>query len=316
MAQKLQKETILKKVEQRFPEYSHWVFACGPLIASILATLFKTNTHILEFIFIVLAIIANFIILRKRSKTEENKELSLFDTFLTNNLPPNRSGEELLFNTEVAIIEDEGRAYFEQKLEKKFQHESKADDENGVLAKDEKLRFRLVPCASLDKDGIDKDDQERIIADLKRDLKNALSNSEAVVIVRTEELEKDRWVYDAVEEWAKKNSEVPILFVRPKDRKNYKKHEIADGYYWIPDDPKSLPWRLLKRAKDRAFAWRTQAGFNRAMVANIFYLSLMFIYLTVFWVVKKQEELQNEKRNHDTVIQNEKKIMTPQFKIR
>jgi hypothetical protein len=294
MVQKISNKPITEVLVENIKEASHWVFAIAPIIASILATLFGSDTHFLEFIFIILAILTNFVILWLRSKTEENKELSLFYTFWTNNLRPNQSGTELLFNTEIAIIEDSEKAYFRERLEKKFQSEPKDGDKRRVPNRDEKLRFRPVLCPQFKIEEVDEDVQKRNIVNLKETLKNDLSSSEAVVIVRTEELEDKSWVYESINEWAYKNSEVPILLVRPRDREKYKRHDLADKFFWIPDEPKTLPWRLLKRAKDRAFAWRVQASYNRAMVTNIFFLSLMFIWIGFFWI-------QNEKSKYATV---------------
>lgn len=289
MAQKTQRKSITESLVENIKETSHWIFVYAPIIASALATWFRSDTHILEFTVIALAISINFLILWLRSKIaeQENKELSLFYTFRTNNLLPNQSGEELVLSTDVAVVEYKGRQYFIEKLKKKFESEPSDVNADRVEDKDERLRFISVGCESFNKEGLDEDDQKRKIAELENDLQSRLSKSEAVVVIRTEELEKESWVYEAVDNWAYKNSEVPILFVRPKDRVIYKKHKIADRFYWIPDDPKSLPWRLLKRATDRASAWRSQASYNRALVTNIISLSLMIIWIGAFAIQHK-----------------------------
>src|SRR5215213_1016330 len=97
---------LTKTAVDNLKETSHWVFAIAPIIASVLATLFGRDAHILELVFIVAAIFINFLLLWLSSKFEEEKELSLFHTFWTNNLLPNRTGAWQEYDVKIAIIED------------------------------------------------------------------------------------------------------------------------------------------------------------------------------------------------------------------
>lgn len=301
MTQKPRRQPITETAVENIKETSHWVFAIAPIIASILATLFGKDTHVLEFTFIVLAILVNFFILWLKSRTEENKELSLYYTFWTNNLPPNRTGDEQRYKVEIAVIEAKESAYFRDNLKRKFKTEPKLKNPNLVEVRDSHLYFRL-----LDVRPPTKDKMEEVETAFKADLDDDLENATAVVVVRTSELDGKPWVYKAVDSWAYEHSDVPIL-VAKNPSKEYPENEIADRYLQIPDDPNSLPWRLLQRARDRALAWRSQASFNRAMVTNIFFLSLMCIWIGSFWIKSLNINIQNKTSEYDTAIQNEKR---------
>lgn len=280
---KTQINLIGKWLERNITEYLHWVLSFAPILASILGTFINSINHKAEVVLVTSAIGVNLLLLWLRSRWEKNKELSLFRTFITGNVgPPVKPAGELLFNTEIAIVEEGDRKYFVDQLNEKFQTKPKtgARRENEL---DERLRFRTVRCLSLNGEG---DDEELITktAELKRNLSNDLSRSEAVIVVRTEELDGKDWVYESVHDWASLNSEAPVLFVRPHSRTTYSKNTIADRFWWIRDNAKSLPWSLLKRARDRASAWRSQATYNRALVSNIFFISAMLIWLAANWI--------------------------------
>lgn len=273
---------ITRIAVENIKETSHWTFAIAPVVAFALAQVFETDTHYLELIFIFLAIIVNFIILFLRSKAEENKELTLFYTFWYDKLKPVKLGREQKYNVKIAVVEDEEKAYFSESLEQRFHKEGIS---LVVNADDPKLRFSLIEINSQTGENT-----ESLIANFDEEYDFALKNATAIVVVRTGGLEDNPWVYKAIDNWAYKHSEVPILFAK-EPNKPYK-NEIADNYLWIPDDSKSLPWRLLQRALQRGKAWRIQSSYNRAMVWNIFYLSLMCIVIGLFWVKAQKNDIQ------------------------
>jgi hypothetical protein len=298
-------------------EIFHLGFAVAPVIASIVATVIGANIHLaIELAFIAVVIVFNFCILWLRSKTEENKELSLFYTFRTNNLRPNQSGDEQAYNVEVAVIESEDSSYFRDNLQRKFKTELDLEKLKGLLSRESKLKGQRLGGQSVenlvvgevkDRDLYfkpvyipppQKTDAEELQEELKTKLDVSLKNAAAVVVVRTTELDDKPWVYEAVNAWANQHSDVPILFAKDP-RKSFPKIEPANKFLWIPDDPKSLPWRLLQRAKARSEAWRSQATYNRAMVWNIFYLSLMCIYIGAIWINAKNNQLYTQKSGYD-----------------
>lgn len=296
-----QKKTFKGSFIENIKETSHWIFAFAPLIASILATIFKTDNHVLEIIFICSAVLFNFIILILRSRNEKENELHPFYTFVWNKTKPPKKTGELISNTKISIVEDKEISNFRERTKRKFLTDPPNDEDNNEVRiedKSQKLYFPPVSCSSLKIETTNEDEKEREIINLKENLKADLSNSEAVIVFRKEELDKRTWVYEAVNEWAIKNSEIPILFVRPRDRLNYPKHDIADKFFWIPDNPKTLPWRLLKRAKDRASLWHEQANYNRAMVTNIAFILLMFAYVLGFFYYHKLKEIDTINKNN------------------
>ena len=297
-----QEKTFKESFIENIKETSHWIFAFAPLVASILATIYRTDNHVLEIVFICLAVLFNFTVLILRSQNEKENELYPFYTFVWNRTKPPKKTGQLMFKTRISIVEDEESSNFVERTKKKFLTDPQNildDNEKRIIEKSQKLDVSLISCSSLKIVTNDEEEKEREIINLKDNLKSDLSESEAVIVVRKENLDKKTWVYEAINEWAIKNSDVPILFVRPDDRSNYPKHEIADKFFWIPDNPKTLPWRLLTRAKKRASIWREQASYNRAMVTNITFLLLMFVYLLGFYIfekLKKIDALESEKK--------------------
>jgi hypothetical protein len=271
-------------VERNITEYLHWIVAVAPIAAGILGAFTGSVSHYWEIGFATSAIAVNVFLLCLRSRFEENKELSLFTSFVTGNLPPPlHPAEELLFNTEVGIVEAKENSYFQNRLEMKFHTKPSDDFQARVDDRDERLRLRSISCQSID-EGVKGDELKKRIVELQRNLENDLSKSDAVIVVHTNELDQKAWVYKLINRWAGKNSEAPVLFVRPQGKANQPVDEYAGRFRWIRDVPKLLPWSLLQRAKDRASAWRTQATYNRALVSNFFFLALMFIWLAGIWI--------------------------------
>lgn len=286
-------------------ESFHLVFAIAPALAAILTYLYGTDLHLrVELALVASVIIVNFFILWLRSKTDKTQELSLLHTFITNKLPPNRSGTKQIYDTLVAVIEDKDFTYFREEIESKFKKRfdvkklkelllnQRMNRKLGKLKLDElyedlkdwKLYFKPIeigsPAAS--------EAQLRQL-EAKREFDAYLKGVTAVVLVQSDELNKKPWVYDALSSWGYEHSDVPILLAR-SDKALFPDQTDANRFLWIPDDPKGLPWSLLHRGLSRAKAWRTQASFNRLIVWNLFYISLMFIYIGVIWIGAKNKE--------------------------
>jgi len=196
-----------------------------------------------------------------RSHFDGSEDLNVLSTFITDNLPPNRSKKFLGLKTEVVVIADK---------------DSAATCENFVL---EFQSIKELKVTSFVSDGSD----TRLQID---NLRSVLAGAEAVIIVRTEQLEKQTWVYETLDAWASQNSHVPCLVI---DRIRIDPQglppnlsAIPERYFFIPDDKKSLPWRMLKRANERAFAWRNQASFNR-MIALAFLVLVAAVLVTSYF---------------------------------
>jgi hypothetical protein len=121
-------------------------------------------------------------------------------------------------------------------------------------------------------EGIDKDLQ-------RGDLSDVLSGSSSVILVRTTILEKEDWIYEAVDQWAFQNSNVPIVVIDRLERTPIPMElkKITEKFYFNTDQQTSLSWRLLKRANGRSLSWRNQATFNRliTLAAVILILTLL-----------------------------------------
>ncbi|MCU1264513.1 MAG: hypothetical protein JWM21_831 [Acidobacteria bacterium] len=309
----------------------HLGFAIAPLIASIVATLVGRDIHYkIELDFIIVVITANFSILWLRWPR-------LFYTFWTDDLPPSQSGHEQTYHAEVAIIEDRQSSYYRDKVQHRFKTEVDFEQLRSALSKEPKLKntvlsdqmlkthffkkvkddnlfFRQIEVGApteVDSEVNSEDDPakqvhpEALQDELKRFLDGTLERAEAVVMVRTSGLDQKGWTYAAVNDWAYEHSEVPILFAQDPN-KGFSDDETAKNFLWIRDDPKSLPWSLLQQAKERGKAWRDQATYNRAMVWNILYISLMCIWIGAIWLKATDETVGKQKNQFDQSINNQR----------
>jgi hypothetical protein len=282
-------ERLGETFERNIKEYLHWFFLFEPGVSILVAKLLGFDKELLGIILIAFTILVNFLLLLLWSSYESHKtkELRLFRTFFLDILPPIKVRRQLLINTEIAVVEDKETSYFHGELKKKFKTEPIEEGTGRKPIEDNQLTFRKVICESFNKDELDKETIEQKEDDFKESLINDLSTAKAVLVVRTPQLDEKNWAYKAVETWANNNSDSPCLFVVRKDQ-IYGNHPIADNYLWIDDNPKLVPWKLLQRARDRSSAWRSQASFNRAMVANIFGL-LVMIFLTALFLIHNLE---------------------------
>lgn len=280
-------------------ETLHVGFAIAPIIAVIIATALGKEIHLwIELCIVGAVILVNWRVLWLRSHQEKNKELTLFRTFWNNRIAPNRTGAQQGYNVQVAVIESKKKPYFQKKLESRFKKELCLERLKALGAMNPPTAEPLVEDVKL-KSFVLEDITDHclsfkpVLVDESMSAKNIeddLSTASAVVVVRTQELEEDKWVFKTVNGWGYEHSEAPILIAKVPDEK-FPENAIAKGFLWVPPDSKSLPWRLLQRATDRGKTWLTQATYNRAMVWNIFYIFLMCIYLSVIWLAAKNQQL-------------------------
>jgi hypothetical protein len=290
-------DNITTWLEVNVAEYLHLVLIVVPVVAGLLAYIFESESFYLAGGLAVAAILINILLLWVRSRFETNNDLSPFYTLIRDDLkPPKRGRGELKIRADIALVEDETHAYLANDLMRRFKpkHTTAGEPELPIIFKSlhcGQLEQKSSPKAhSSQKQKSSQKEQYRVKQDRIQNLSKALSKAEAVAVVRTEELDKNPWVYEAVIQWACKNADIPVLFVRPKTRKNYSPNEIADKFLWISDTAKLLPWGLFTRAIERSSAWRSQARYNRAMVANIFFLSVMIIHIGYIWVKKHKQD--------------------------
>jgi hypothetical protein len=317
MTRKFRTTLISDNAIENTTESFHLVFAIAPAIAAILTHLYGTDLHLkVELALVALVIIVNFCILGLRSKTDKTHELSLLHTFITNKLPPNRSGTKQIYDTLIAIIEDKDFTYFRGAVETKFKKTFDLEKVKELLLnqrrnrnlaklqlddlytelKDWNLYFKPIEIVTTA--GSEERSQQ---LEAKREFDDHLKGVTAVVLVQTDGLKGKPWIYNALSSWGYEHSDVPILLAR-SDKALFSDHTDADRFLWIPDDPKGLPWSLLHRGLSRAKAWRTQASFNRLIVWNLFYISLMFIYIGVIWLGVKNKEIEARDSSNKVVL--------------
>lgn len=301
------KEKLSESAIKKFAETYHLAYVIAPLFALIISFFLETDKLFLEFVFILLSLCFNFGILwlsakytERKFEEEENDQISLFYTFFYDALKPpkkNSSGkdqgkekkqEEIVFDIDIAVIEAQNEksdieiAYYLNDLIKKFEEDPEKKHKR-VTNKVAGLTFKKLHCNPYSKD-------KNIIKSPKQ-LKTRLSDVEAVVVVRTKELDDIEWVYKTVDSWAYDHSEVPILFAMDSNIA-LEENKIAGRFKQISNDPKSLPWYLLKRANDRGKNWRTQATFNRALAWNIAFSILLLIYFGLYSINSYSKEIQ------------------------
>lgn len=254
---------------RRVKEYFHWLLVIAPLLSILIAFFLDVEEKVIEFILIPASVLINLLIVWLKSSFNANEEQNLIRTFLTDDLSPNKFGKPLAFQTKLVIVEDEvNHGSFIKGLDRQFKSKTESKERNLIL----------VPFAC------DASGQDKQI----RKLHPKIEGAHAVVIVRTKEMEQKPWMYKAIDSWAYERSDVPILFTELGETDRLS--SIPDKYFSIPDDPKSLPWRLLQRANERGFAWRTVAGFNRLIATNCIILVVMGFSIGHFLITHKEAE--------------------------
>jgi hypothetical protein len=306
MSRKSITSSISDNLIENTKESFHLVFAIAPAIAAIVTHFYGGDLHLrVELSLIAVVIVVNFVILALRSKMDTTKELSLLYTFFFNKLLPNRSGTKQTYDTLVAIIEDKDFSYFRKAVETKFKKTLDMNKIRGLLLNQKKssksvqlddlnvelsdwnLYFKPIEITML----VGDDDQTSRELDAKREFDEHLQGATAIILVQSDGLNKKPWVSNALVRWGYEHSDVPILLAR-SDKALFPDNADAFRFLWIPDDPKGLPWSLFHRALNRAKAWRSQASFNRLIVWNLLYISLMFVYIGVIWIGVTDKDLQ------------------------
>lgn len=316
---------ISDKTIESTTESFHLVFAIAPALAAILTYHYGTDLHLkVELGLVIAVLIVNFFILWLRSTTDSTRELTLLRTFITNKLPPNRSGEKQLYNTQVAVIEAKGQIYFRD-IETTFQKaydvtkvkqllaNQRMNRKLGKLSLDElylELKDWNLYFKPVDIDASVPPKTQSPQQQAKREFDDHLKAATAVVLVQSDELTQKPWVYSALSSWGDEHSDVPILLAR--DDKALLPDQIAAAHRfpWIPTDPKALPWTLLHRGMSRAKAWRTQAKFNRLIVWNLFYVSLLLVYIGVIWIGVKSKETEDHSQANRIVFKGMDEAMS------
>jgi len=229
----------------------------------ILAHYFDLHKEIFEFVAIFILTMGSLALLIYKANKNESDEIKLVPTFIWNEFSSTRLGKFLTFNEDIFIVEAQSQENsFKTRLGEFYNEE---------IGKNLTIKY-------FNWDNSDAVNQ-------KKRFSEKLKGAKAVLVFRTKELEKTKWVYEVVEEWAKKNPEAPCLYIDAIEYK-YRKSEIPNNYYWIPDAPKSVPWRLLQRSGERGLAWRTQASFNRTIWKHT--IILLFLVIAV-WIYNHYE---------------------------
>ena len=299
-------DTTVEQTKETF----HLVFAVAPAFGAIISTLIGRELLdlFIEVGLVSVVVFINFALLLLSARAaKKTKELSPFFTFWWNKLLPNRSGDRQEYDVRVAVIEERSEHRFSSALKRKFKREFGVEKLKALLSQEHRLKNPILKEQKLDELIVNVSDadlffkpvfppkggesnDETIVADSKRYLDNKLDKSTAVVLVRTQETDKTPSLYKALSNWGYEHSERPILFAQDENKK-FSEDDDAKSFLWIPDDPKGLPWSLLQRALTRAKAWRTQATYNRSMVWNIFYISLLCTYIGVIWAKQTSKAL-------------------------
>src|ERR1700749_2384904 len=145
MPQKQRRKPITDMAVENTKETFHLGFTVAPVIATAITYFFRKDIHlVIELVFIIIVIAVNFYILWLRSKTEENKELSLFYTFLTNDVLPNQSGDEQTYNVVVAVIEDKDNSDFRDGAQTEFKTKVNLKKVRDILSKEPKLKNPIL----------------------------------------------------------------------------------------------------------------------------------------------------------------------------
>jgi hypothetical protein len=141
------------------------------------------------------------------------------------------------------------------------------------------------------------------IDSIKTDLIDYLENAKTVIVLKTIYFEQNPWIYEVIESWAMKNSEVPFLFVDtvdPSAKRKLKREfsKIPERYNFMKfDNTDLIPFKLLHRATDRSFDWKLLAQFNRRIGLVILAGGLISSFL--YWKERKNTDgfsvWQNEK---------------------
>jgi class 3 adenylate cyclase len=227
-----------------------WTFFIAPALGLGIAFIMRMQPGIVSLVVLAVALLNAFFISRK-SKRESTEDQDFVYTLLKDDLLAPKTGRPLVFQAKVVIVEDEDhKSAFINRLDQDFKGPNEPKDSNLIL----------IPFTC---------HKSRREAD-ERMLRLTLEGANAVVVVWTKEMKEQSWVYKTIDSWAFDRSDVPILFALA-DRTIPE----PEGYLHVPEDSKSLPWRLVQRGNERARDWRGAASFNRMVLGNALLILLM-----------------------------------------
>ena len=130
-------------------------------------------------------------------------------------------------------------------------------------------------------------------------LASILENSKSVIICRTKEIELMPKVYEAIERWAHKNGDVPLVFINYLSDEDFRTLSALNQIHSIPERFKrieskhiaSMPFKLLQRATDRSYEWKRLAQFNRRAAIIAFVIISVASVIHHFYMSKSEAEI-------------------------
>lgn len=225
-------------------------------LSVLIAIALRVDEKIVNSIMLLAAFVLIPLAAALMSRWARDRGQSQFYTLRTNNLLPNKTKKFLGLKANIAVVGDQTcKGMFE-------------DLRAHLNEVDKDLQLSQFVFA----EGVDKDLQRGKLSDV-------LSGSSSVILVRTTILEKEDWIYEAVDQWAFQNSNVPIVVIDKLEQTPFPMElkKITEKFYFIPDHQTSLSWRLLKRANGRSLSWRNQATFNRSITFATMILVLTLV---------------------------------------
>ena len=237
---------------------------------------------------LVIAVLILLILGIKSHFDKSNNDQNTLITFFTDELLPNKVKRTLGLESHIVVIEDKGSVSVYESFRRQFPQKTEFV----------KKHF-LADSSNLE--------------DSKTRLEDSLSGAKSVIVVRTKELEKNRWVYDILLTWSTRHSDVPCLIldkIDPLEVEQLKLSPIPEKYYFIPDE-RAVGWRLLKRANGRGFAWRHQASFNRAAALSLLLILLFgFVFNYLRNSAREKQYGDQLQSQHQNIIDAQKNLLT------
>lgn len=267
----------------KFLQYFHWSYLVLSAVSIIAASHFGVDKERIEFIIMPGLLMLYVVLVWIRSVRRGGRELTPIRSFFLDNLLASKSGEELRFNTEIAVIgEYKSAMKFCKDLEGTFRSQLREEDKA-------RLKFRSIAC----------DQSESAKAILSTDL----LNTTALIVIRKEGMDESR-AYKDINSWAKDRSEIPVLFTQLRANTNrrlpnslgwfrkltntfkslIRRGPVVERFRWIRKDPKPLPWKLLQRANERGLSWSQQASFNRLIALQTLAFIIFGTGFGYFWL--------------------------------
>lgn len=246
----------------------NWLFFLAPAPALIIAFFAPMHPALVALVALVV-VLGNAFIIWLKSKRESTEDQDFVHSLRKDDLLAPKTGRPLVFQAKVVIVEDESRkSSFFKRIDDDFKGADEPKDSNLIL-----IPFT---CHNSSREA-----SERM-------MRLTLEGANAVVVVWTKELRDKSWVYKTIDSWAYQRSDVPILFALA-DRSIPE----PEKYLHVPEDSKSLPWRLMQRGNERARDWRGVAGFNRIVVGNALLLLLVGSLVAAILIYQQKKARQD-----------------------